>query len=550
MKKRDLKFAAIAMGAALCLSPAGVVQASSHREAPFITKNPKVDGTDFYMFNSYEGGRTGYVTLIANYQPIQAPGGGPNFFSMDPDALYEIRIDNNADAAEDITFQFRFTNTLGGTGGTGVTLPIGASGATKNVGIPIINFGAVSSADISKLNLNETYTVTAVRGNARTGTPSTVVQTGTTTSTFIKPVDYIGNTTFTNVAGYNAYVQPYIYNVDIPGCTPPAGTHPRVFVGQRQEGFAVNLGTVFDLVGAPATLATIDAGTTRAKRGDTVANSLASGANSLAGFNITSIAVEVPASCLTSGTQTILGGWTTASVRQARVINPTGSYTLPSKDGGAWAQVSRLGMPLVNELIIGINDKDLFNSSAPAGDAQFLNYVTNPVLPDYLNLLFGAAAGMDIAPTGAAFPRNDLVEAFLTGIEATDTGTGATHGTMVNVNKNGATAEYLRLNTALPATAAGSQNSLGALGCFVNGALVLSNAPGGVDTACDPAGFPNGRRPGDDVVDIALRVAMGYLLPSGSDNLGGAIPFTDFAINYDTQFGTAFPYLNTPNPGH
>jgi hypothetical protein len=211
-------------------------------------------------------------------------------------------------------------------------------------------------------------------------------------------------------------------------------------------------------------------------------------------------------------------------VRQVRIINPQGRYENPSFEGGAWTQVSRLSAPLVNEVVIGLRDKDRFNASQPRDDAQFATYVTNPTLPELLEVLFGAAGVM--APN--AFPRADLVAAFLTGVP--------------NVNANGSTAEMMRLNTALPATPKGMQNSLGAAACFVNGVLTLDN-PG-----CDPAGFPNGRRPGDDVVDIELRVAMGYLLPPAMAP-SGQLPFTDAALQEDAQFDAAFPYLRTPTPG-
>jgi hypothetical protein len=150
--------------------------------------------------------------------------------------------------------------------------------------------------------------------------------------------------------------------------------------------------------------------------------------------------------------------------------------------------------------------------------------VTNPSLPELLEVLFGAAGV--VAPN--KFPRVDLVAAFLTGVP--------------NVNANGSTAEMMRLNTAIPATAKGAQNSLGAAGCFVEGALKLDNA------GCDPAGFPNGRRPGDDTVDVALRVMMGYLLPK-SDAPSGQLAFTDASLQEDAQFDATFPYLRTPNPG-
>ncbi|MFN0185380.1 MAG: DUF4331 family protein, partial [Aquabacterium sp.] len=150
--------AALAAMTTLALPPA---QASSHREAPFITTAPKVDGTDFYMFMSYETGRADFVTIIANYQPLQAPYGGPNYFSMDPNALYEIHLDNNGDAKEDITFQFRFKNIL-----KGITLPIG----NKNVAIPLTQAGQVTDVASPALNVNETFTLDIVRGDRRSGT--------------------------------------------------------------------------------------------------------------------------------------------------------------------------------------------------------------------------------------------------------------------------------------------------------------------------------------------------------------------------------------------
>ena len=214
----------------------------------------------------------------------------------------------------------------------------------------------------------------------------------------------------------------------------------------------------------------------------------------------------------------MIGVWSTASL-PANKMGGTGT---------GLTQVSRLGMPLVNELVIGLPDKDKFNMSEPKDDAQFLNYVTNPTLPALLELLF-SSAGVT-APT--VFPRTDLVAAFLTGV------------TGVNKPANGVPGEMIRLNTALPVTLKGAQNSLGAALCFVNGALVLSN-PG-----CDPAGFPNGRRPGDDVVDIELRVAMGYLLPPGAGKPASAsLPYTDGVLVEDSQFDSRFPFLTPPIPG-
>jgi hypothetical protein len=507
------------IGGALLLAAATIPQqsqASSHREAPFIARLPKVDGTDFYLFNSYEAGRGAYVTLIANYQPLQAAYGGPNYFTMDPEALYEIHVDNNGDAVEDLTFQFDFDVQLA-SGGGGINLMIGTAGAQKSVSVPFTAIGPVTAADTSKQNVLETYTVKVVRGDRRTGTAAAITNAMDGTTTFKKPLDNIGAKT---INGYAAYANAHIYDVDIPGCTPPAGTSPRIFVGQRAEGFAVNLGQIFDLVNFDLDDATAPANPL---------GPMDQGKNIIAGASVTSIALEVPASCLNDGADMTIGAWTTASVRQARVINPTATFGQPSRDGGPWVQVSRLGMPLVNEVVIGLKDKDRFNGSEPKDDGQFADYVTHPTLPAVLELLFGPVGV--VAPTN--FPRTDLVAAFLTGL--------------TGVNNTGATtAEMLRLNTGLPATPRASQNPLGAALCVdrtAAGAMVdVTNA------GCDVAGFPNGRRPGDDVTDLALRVAMGYLAPTGASPAGG-LGFVDGAFLAPASFLDVFPYLNPPRPG-
>ncbi|MBC7942410.1 MAG: DUF4331 domain-containing protein [Chitinophagaceae bacterium] len=461
-------FQAAPLAVAALLACAGAAHASSHREAPFITTSPKVDGTDFYMFRSYETGRADYVTLIANYQPLQAPYGGPNYFAMDPNALYEIHIDNTGDAREDITFQFRFTNTLAA-GGNGVTLNIGGTA----VAIPLVQAGAVSNVKDANLNLGESYTVSVVRGDRRTGTVATVTNATGGATVFDKPVDNIGTKTIPDYAGYAAR---HIYTVNIPGCTQPA----KVFVGQRKEAFAVNLGTIFDLVNAPLA---------------TITNPALIGAvpNTIDGANVTSLALEVHRSCLTAGTETVIGGWTTASLRQARLLNgstPSG-HQASEKPGGAWVQVSRLGMPLVNEVVIGLRDKDKFNGSMPSGDAQFATYVTNPTLPALVEIAYNAPG---LAPTN--FPRTDLVTTFLTGITGVNRFASTT----------AATAEMLRLNTATAPVPFASQNRLGIVG------NILANGN-------DNAGYPNGRRPKDDVVDISLVAVMGGLcVANGTGN--------------------------------
>ena len=512
--------------ALLCLSTAPAL-ASSHREAPSISGSPKVDGTDFYLFSSYETGRDGYVTLIANYQPLQDGYGGPNYFKMDPNALYEIHIDNNGDAREDITFQFQFKNNF-----KNIKLAID----NQMVGIPLTQAGGVSQPNDAALNVNEQYSVNIVRGDRRTGSVAALSKT-TGGTVFDKPVDYIGTKTLGNAMAYETYAGRHLYNVNIPGCAMPG----RVFVGQRQEAFAVNLGPIFDLVNAPLGVIT----------DPTMINVAA--ANSIQDKNVTSLAIEVHKSCLTQGSETVIGGWTTASVRQSQLANPnppTGHGTASSV-GGAWVQVSRLGMPLVNEVVIGLGDKDKFNASLPRNDGQFAIYVTNPTLPALISLVFAADLGnTSIAPTN--FPRLDLVSTFLTGI---NTNLGP-NGSAFNLNQpaNVVASEMLRLNTAVAAVPFAQQNRLGVVGSLLgNGA--------------DLAGFPNGRRPKDDVVDIALVAVMGGLcVANGNNNALGfglacnpsVVPLAANGTVFKLHDGVdqavvpllpGFPYLNTPNPG-
>jgi Domain of unknown function (DUF4331) len=504
-KKALFTLAPLALAALAAAS--GPSHASSHREAPFITTSPKVDGTDFYMFRSYESGRDGYVTVIANYQPLQAAYGGPNYFAMDPNALYEIHIDNNGDGKEDLTFQFRYSNKLAG--GMGVTLPIGG----KNVAIPLVQAGQVMGPNSPSLNLGESYTVTLVRGDRRTGTTTMLSNANGGSTTFTKPVDNIGVKTIPDYAGYAAQ---HIYNVAMPGCAMPA----KLFVGQRKEAFAVNLGTIFDLVNAPV---------------EVITNPALIGAvpNTIDDANVTTMALEVHKDCLKNGPagDDVIGGWTTASLRQARLLNPTppSGHQTSEKPGGAWVQVSRLGMPLVNEVVIGLKDKDRFNSSVPTGDGQFIDYVTNPTLPKLLEI---ALALPNISPTN--FPRNDLVTTFLTGI------------TGVNKPANVVASEMLRLNTSTAPVPFAMQNRLGVIGG-------------------DLAGYPNGRRPKDDVVDISLVAVMGGLcMANGAGNVLGfgaacnptAVPLGATSLNLHDAVDQAvvpllagFPYLTTPLPG-
>jgi Domain of unknown function (DUF4331) len=527
------------MGAIVALVLLGgiVGQGSSHREAPGISKTPKLDGTDFYMFRSYESGREGFVTLIANYNPLQDPYGGPNYFALDPDAVYEIHLDNNGDAMEDVTFQFRPSISV-------KDLAVEAGGMM--MAVPFINIGAIGpgAGDTRALNREESYKVNIIRGDRRAGVSDPITNAADGSSSFRKPVDNIGSK---SIPQYATYANNHIYTIAIPGCD-----DGRMFVGQRKDSFVVNLGETFDLVNVTNPLG------------------LESGeADDLADKNVTSFVLEVPIACVVqSSSQPIIGGWTTASLGagvtpgrttpgpgdgpcpagQPAAPKPADSSAVtwvpdqscrgwvpnnhPARRGGPGAgapppaaqgtQVSRLGAPLVNEVVIGLKDKDLFNSAKPTQDGALAAYVTNPTLPELLEVLFGSAGVR--APNN--FPRGDLVAAFLTGINGLNQPPGVI------------ASEMLRLNTSIVPVPRTTQNRLGALGG-------------------DNAGFPNGRRPGDDVVDIELRVAMGALchaFPGAfgcrpADAPSGLLPFTDGAY-VDASFADAtFPYVRTPLPG-
>jgi hypothetical protein len=506
--KRHMRFSAIASAIAVTLS--GGVMASSHREAPFITSLPKVDASDFYMFRSYEPGRAGYVTLIANYIPLQDAYGGPNYFALDPKALYEIHIDNNGDGAEDLTFQFRFKTTTQG---------LSVMAGSKSVPVPLSNIGPVTSTNSAAQNVAESYTLTLVKGDRRHGTPLSIVDGDSGNASFSKPLDNIGAK---SIANYASYANSFIHNIAIPGCSAMG----KVFVGQRKDGFVVNLGETFDLVNIKYPAEELAPGV----------NARALETNTLADKNVTSLALEIPIACLTAGNDPVIGAWTTASMRQAEILNPVpqsnksvgsvGAVSSPTGAdlrGGAWVQVSRLGAPLVNELVIGLPDKDRFNASRPKNDGQFADYVTNPSLPILLQALFGSAGVK--APN--VYPRTDLIAAFLTGV------------TGLNKPASVTPAEMLRLNTATVATPVATQKDLGVL-------------------AGDVAGFPNGRRPIDDVVDIELRVAMGVLLspfdgsaqdPDPTSSGSRQLHYTDGALPNPADYLSVFPYLNTPLAG-
>ena len=455
--------------------------ASSHREAPMIAGMPRLDASDFYLFRSYEPGHQSLVTMIADYVPLQDPGGGPNFYQMENNGYYDINIDSTGAGRPTITFRFRFHDV-----DRKLSLNIGG----QNVAIPLINDGQITPGSKAAQNVVESYTVSLVTYSGTGVSTETPLTSNNGDSLLHKPVDNIGDK---SVPNYVEYASKFTYSMNIPGC----GGRGRLFVGQRKDPFVVNLGETFDLVNYANPV------------GEQFDNSAQ---DDLAGKNVTSIVWEVPAACLTTGNDPVIGAWTTSSLGTA------------SKNGGmTFTQVSRLANPLVNELVIGLPDKDKFNGSLPADDAQFAKYVTNPTVPALIQALFGTAA-----PT--QFPRQDLEAVFLTGVPGLNQ--PATPPTP---------SEEMRLNTSTPITPYGMQNRLGVIGG-------------------DNAGYPNGRRPGDDVVDITLRVAMGKLYALGlfggpSNAPSGNLAFTDGAYTDDSHYLQAFPYVmpplsDSPQPVH
>lgn len=466
--KRRLKLAVVHLTTALMALP-GVLPAlaSSHREAPLITADPLADNTDVYAFRSTESGRDGFVTLIANYIPFEEPAGGPHFYKFDDTVVYSIKVDNTGDGVADITYEFRFTNRYPN--------PDTVLGMAT---------GPITSLTDTDYTEPQTYSVTRVDSSG-----SALLADG-----LITPPCNIGSRTTPNYEA--ALAQPAIYSLNNGG---------RVFAGQRDEGFYVNVEGVFDTLNLPVT----ETG----------------GIDSTAGFNVNTLAIEVPVQSLTRGgtvpatstaTNAVIGVWATASRASTRTFNFNNqNLTVPSQ-----RQVSRLGSPLVNELVIPLGKKDSFNASEPKDDAQFAPFVVDPQIAKLLNAVFG----LPVPPA----PRNDLVAVFATGIPA-----GAVPGApnFTTFLSDGTPHEMIRLNVAIPPTAAGSRNRLGLLGG-------------------DIAGFPNGRRVGDDVVDIELRAVAGGTPFTPQFNVAPNNTLGDGVPQNDVSYLERFPYLGTPHPGN
>ncbi|MBA2705145.1 MAG: DUF4331 domain-containing protein [Blastocatellia bacterium] len=488
--KRNLIFALAISAIALALTLSGATRntgASSHREAPLIVADPLADNTDTYAFRSTEAGRNGFVTLVANWIPFEEPSGGPHFYKFDDTVLYEIKVDNTGDGIEDVTYQFRFTTTVKNPDTIlGMAAPNQALAGTGGIE-PLI-----TSLDDPDYNEPQTYSVTRIDKN--TNKNGVVIASG-----LLTPPNNIGERTTPNYEA--ALAQPAVYNL---------GNGGKVFAGQRDEGFYVDIGGVFD------TLKLKSIGST-------------GGVDSTAGFNVNTIAIEVPIESLTrtgavpsgpTASDAVVGVWATASRRTTTVIRPgigRRQAVDPTLSVGPFKQVSRLGEPLVNEVIIPLKLKDTFNASQPSGDSQFASYVVDPQLAVLLHAVFGIAV--------PAAPRNDLVAIFATGIGVNSV-TGPNYTTFLS---DGQPHEMMRLNVAIAPSA--SPSRLGLLGG-------------------DVAGFPNGRRVFDDVVDIELRAVAGGTPFTPATNVAPNNTLGDGVANNDVPYLTRFPYLGTPHSGN
>jgi len=447
------------------------MEASSHREAPIISTDPLADNTDVYAFVHISDATK--LNIVACFNPLEEPAAGPNFNKFGSDVLYEIKIDNVGDGVPHIIYQFEFQDIV------------------NNPNTFLYNTGSVTSNTSTNLNVRQTYTirriVNGVQQWQQTGLPV--------------PPCYVGGTSHNDPLYMGPQSMPNYASLMSSAVQTVNGT-TKTFCGPTDDPFFVDLGATFDLLkirpGAPGN-----------------ANG---GKDALAGYNVHSIVIQVPKGDVTrngnpnpasNDSNAIVGVWSTTSRRSTTVIDSTTGIRTGS---GNWVQVSRLGMPLTNEVVIPLLKKDRWNSSKPTGDIQFLSHVTTPELAIYMNAFYPVL--VPVPTTG----RNDLVAVFLTGV------------TGLNQRPQDARtpSEQLRINLGIAPAAV--ENRLGVI-------------------AGDIAGFPNGRRLNDDVVDIALRVVAGVLLDSAHAN-GPNGQLGDGVQQNDVAFQSSFPFLAAPHDGY
>jgi hypothetical protein len=427
--------------------------ASSHREAPLVAADPQIDTTDVWAFVSED--RPDTVTLIASWIPFEEPAGGPNFYAWAEGARYDINIDNDHDAKPDVIYRWVFSDHY------------------RNPNTFLYNTGQVTSLNDRDLNFFQTYDL--IRVDREAGRSRLLVDDATAVPS---------NVGAASMPSYNSN----LFDAGTVGFGGPSKT----WVGQSDDAFFLDL-RVFDLL----------YGADLSEVGD----------DTLAGFNVNTLALQVPKDDLAAGgdadAKPIIGIWSTTSRKSLRVQEPDGSTAAR----GRFVQVSRLGMPLVNEVVIPVGLKDYFNGSKPTADGAALPLVQDPELPHLLKAIYGTAVP-DSDPDKAGVQRADLISVFLTGVKDLNQPAGVTPS------------EMLRLNMSI---------SPCSTTCSPFGVL------GG-----DTAGFPNGRRLADDVIDISLRVVLGVLLEQNkplSETIGDGVNANDVAFN------DAFPYVAYPHAG-
>jgi hypothetical protein len=457
---------------------------SSHREAPEISKDPVADSTDLYAFVSPDQPTT--VTIIANYIPLQSPAGGPNFYEFGDDVLYEIHVDNDGDALPDVTYQFRFQTRL------------------RNPDTFLYNTAPILTLNSTSWNSRQFYSVRKIMDGGGTGT-----ELG---KDLASPPCNIGPLSTPN---YASLAEAAVHDL---------GGGIKVFAGQRAEGFYVDLGAIFDL----GDLRPFE--NLHNQYGMSVFTGPAPGVNATNHVNVHSIAIQVPITDLVqkgasgeSDPRSVIGVWTTASRQAASVFDAETGKTVTS---GPFVQVSRLGEPLINEVIIPLGSKDFWNTVAPSRDKQFAQYYAQPGLAAALPTLYPNVFPNLAALVASGKPRADLEAILLTGIPS-----GIIPGFQNNTGS--VLSDMLRLNTAIPPSS--SPNILGLLGG-------------------DLAGFPNGRRVFDDIVTVELRAVAGLTFalvdstfkpdPAASAVTDGLTP-----SSVSAPFLTTFPYLGVPYSG-
>lgn len=443
---------AVAMLAALfpALAPTPGT-ASSHREAPLLLDDPLVDTTDVWAFRSPD--RPNTTTLIASWLPFEEPAGGPNFYKFSPNARYEIKIDRDGDAKEDITFRWNFTDHY------------------RSRKTFLYNTGPVTSLQDRDLNYYQTYDLRRITPYSKT----------LMVDNAIAVPSYVGKPSMPN---YEKLFRAGTYSYN--------NGQSQTWAGQSDDAFFLDL-RIFDLL----------YGADFSEVGD----------DTLRGFNVQTIALQVPSSALAFDHKLrdnpIIGVWSSTTRRSTEVTTQRGNQ----RSSGPWVQVSRLGSPLVNEVVIPVGKKDLFNASEPKNDERFLKYVQDPIVPHVVEAVYGIPVP-DSDPDRRGIQRSDLVSVFLTGIKG------------LNMPRQVRPSEMIRFNMLTPVCEKGTCESYSRLGVI-----------GG-----DVSGYPNGRRLADDVVDISLQVVEGELIGNPND-------LSDAVNSNDRPFLNYFPYVALPWSG-